>query len=91
MKTIYSLHLLDEEYEQLQKHKHTNFSSNSKDWFCYESELSGGEYYAIDNPSKRLLLFLTLKGYEYDVETDSKGWQSIVKRTMQNSTGDICS
>ena len=91
MKTIYSLHLLDEEYEQLQKDKHTNFSSNSKDWFCYESELSGGEYYAIDDPSKRLLLFLTLKGYEYDVETDSKGWQSIVKRPMQNSTGDICS
>ena len=42
MKTIYSLHLLDEEYEQLQKDKHTNFSSNSKDWFCYETELSGG-------------------------------------------------
>tara|TARA_X000001382_G_scaffold70487_1_gene49150 strand:+ start:161 stop:436 length:276 start_codon:yes stop_codon:yes gene_type:complete len=91
MKTIYSLLLQDSEYEQLQKHKHTNFSSNSKDWFCYETELSGGEYYAIDNPSARLLLFLTLKGYEYDVETDSKGWQSIVKRTMQNSTGDICS
>ena len=85
MKTIYSLLLQDSEYEQLQKDKHTNFSSNSRDWFCYESELSGGEYYAIDDPSERLVLFLTLKGYEYDVETDSKGWQTIVARTMKNA------
>lgn len=91
MKLIYSLHLLEEEYNELQKHEHTNFSRNSDDWFCYESELSGGDYYSIDNPSERLLLFLTLKGYEYDVEMNSKGWQSFVKRTMQNSTGDVCS
>ena len=85
MKTIYSLLLTEEEFEQLQTQPMGNFTNNSKDWFCYESELSGGDYYSIDNPNKDLQLLLSLKGYEYDVEIDSKGWQSIVKRTMKNT------
>lgn len=79
MKTIYSLHLLDEEFEQLQTQPMGNFTNNSDDWYNYEQD-----YYSIDNPSKDLELLLSLKGYEYDVETDSKGWQTIVKRTMKN-------
>ena len=52
----------------------------STDWFNYEQD-----YYSIENPSERLELFLALKGYEYDVEMNSKGWQSQVERAMKNA------
>ena len=84
MKLIYSLHLLEDEYEQLQKQPMGNFENNSTNWYCYETELSGGDYYSIENPSKDLELLLSLKGYEYDVEIDSKGWQNKVKESMKN-------
>lgn len=80
MKLIHSLYIEDAEFEQLQKHKHTNFTNNSTDWFNYEQD-----YYSIENPSERLELFLALKGYEYDVEMNSKGWQSQVERAMKNA------
>lgn len=85
MKLIYSLHLLEQEFEQLQTQPMGNFTNNSDDWFCYEGELSGGDYYSIENPSKDLELLLSLKGYEYDVEIDSKGWQHKVREAMKNA------
>lgn len=90
MRLIYSLHLLEEEYEQIQKHPMGNFTDNSTDWFCYEAELSGGDYYSIENPSKDLELFLSLKGLEYVLETESKGWMEHVRLAMENTKGDVC-
>jgi len=79
MKLIYGLCLTDEEFELLQKDKHTNFTNNSSDWFNYEQG-----YYSIEDPSERLELFLALKGYEYDVQRESKGWQHLVTEAVKN-------
>ena len=79
MRLIHSLYIEDEDYELLQKDKHTNFTNNSTAVYNYEQD-----YYSIENPSERLELFLALKGYEYDVEMNSKGWQNRVETIMKN-------
>ena len=74
MRLIHSLYI-----EDLDEATYTLINKHSTNWYNYEQD-----YYSIENPSERLEIFLALKGYEYDVEMNSKGWQNRVETIMKN-------
>lgn len=76
---IHNLYLSDSEFEQLQSAKHTNFTTNTSAWYNYEED-----HYSLENPSKRLQLFLGLHGYEYTQDDASQGWSSVVATAMKS-------
>jgi hypothetical protein len=79
IRTLYNLYIEDITESQM-----LEFDNNSKAWYNYEQDT-----YSIDNPSERLELLLTLKGYEYDVDTTAKGWTSIVEQCTKEYDIDV--
>ena len=79
IRTLYNLYIEDITESQM-----LEFDNNSSAWYNYEQDT-----YSIDDPNERLELLLTLKGYEYDVDTTAKGWPSIVEHSTKEYDIDV--